>query len=69
MFAPHQHDAVILSDIGILLWLGAITMSIYTYGFATVFRLYLAPYLWYVHYLISPSWLLIFEQGSTTGWF
>lgn len=55
MFAPHQHDAVILSDVGILLWLGAIALSIYTYGFTTVFRLYLVPYLWYVHDFVYPS--------------
>lgn len=48
MFAPHQHGAIILSDIGILLWMAGLAGSIYTFGFASVFRTYLVPYLWLV---------------------
>ncbi|KAG5633162.1 hypothetical protein DXG03_008176, partial [Asterophora parasitica] len=44
---------IIISDLGILLWAAAIGYSIYSFGFATVFRLYLVPYLWYV-FLSSP---------------
>jgi omega-6 fatty acid desaturase / acyl-lipid omega-6 desaturase (Delta-12 desaturase) len=46
MFAPHQFGQIILSDVGILLWLGALTAWIYQSGFSQVFRLYLVPYLW-----------------------
>ena len=46
MFAPHQFGQIVLSDIGILLWLGALTAWIYQSGFSQVFRLYLVPYLW-----------------------
>lgn len=46
MFAPHQYGAVIVSDTGIVLWLAGVLGSIYTFGFWTVFRLYLVPYLW-----------------------
>lgn len=46
MFAPHQHGSVIVSDIGILLWLVGVVGSIHTFGFWSVFRLYLVPYLW-----------------------
>lgn len=46
MFAPHQWGAVIWSDLGITLWLAALGYSIHTWGFATVFRTYLVPYLW-----------------------
>jgi omega-6 fatty acid desaturase (delta-12 desaturase) len=46
MFAPHQFGQIILSDIGILLWLGALTAWTYHAGFSQVARLYLVPYLW-----------------------
>jgi omega-6 fatty acid desaturase / acyl-lipid omega-6 desaturase (Delta-12 desaturase) len=46
MFAPHHAWQVIVSDIGVLLWLAAVGFSIHTFGFATVFRTYLVPYLW-----------------------
>ena len=48
MFAPHQHDLIVLSDIGILLWLAGIVTWIYYRGIAEVFTLYLVPYLWCV---------------------
>ncbi len=51
MFSPHHWSQVLVSDIGILFWLGAIGYSIFTYGFSTVFRLYLVPYLWYDPFL------------------
>ena len=46
MFAPHQYGSIIISDIGILLWLAGVAGSIYKFGFSDVFRLYLVPYLW-----------------------
>jgi omega-6 fatty acid desaturase (delta-12 desaturase) len=46
MFAPHQYDSIVISDVGILLWLAGIVGSIYKFGFLDVFRLYLVPYLW-----------------------
>lgn len=57
IFAPHQYGAVILSDIGVLLWLGAVAAAISTYGFVTVFRLYLVPYLWVNHWLVLITFL------------
>lgn len=48
MFADHHYSQVIVSDIGILFWLGGIAYSIWNYGFVNVFTLYLVPYLWYV---------------------
>ncbi|KAG1898127.1 uncharacterized protein F5891DRAFT_1174257 [Suillus fuscotomentosus] len=50
MFAPHQRWSIILSDIGI-------AGSIYTYGFWTVFRLYLVPYLWVNYWLVLITFL------------
>jgi omega-6 fatty acid desaturase (delta-12 desaturase) len=46
MFAPHQHDLIVLSDIGVLLWIAGIVTWTYHRGFAEVFVLYLVPYLW-----------------------
>ncbi|KAG2358321.1 fatty acid desaturase-domain-containing protein [Suillus spraguei] len=57
MFAPHQRDSIILSDIGIVLWLAGVAGSIYTYGFWTVFRLYLVPYIWVNHWLVLITFL------------
>lgn len=47
MFAPHQWSQIIISDIGIFLWLAALAVSVSTWGFATVFRIYIVPYFWY----------------------
>ncbi|KII86956.1 hypothetical protein PLICRDRAFT_164431 [Plicaturopsis crispa FD-325 SS-3] len=57
MFAPHQADQVVLSDIGIVLWLAAVVGSIYHYGFFEVLRVYLVPYLWVNHWLVLITFL------------
>ncbi|EIW81347.1 oleoyl phosphatidylcholine desaturase [Coniophora puteana RWD-64-598 SS2] len=57
MFQPHHYGQIVLSDVGILLWLGAVAYSIYTYGFSTVFRLYLVPYVWVNHWLVLITFL------------
>ena len=46
MFRPDQRGQIIMSNIGILLWLAAIGFSINKWGFFEVFRVYLVPYLW-----------------------
>jgi hypothetical protein len=46
IFAPHQFDQIILSDIGILIWLLTIVAWTYQSGFSQVLRVYLVPYLW-----------------------
>ena len=48
MFAPHHYGQIIMSVVGVLLWLTAIGVGIYYKGFLEVFRTYLVPYLWYV---------------------
>ncbi|KAG9315663.1 fatty acid desaturase-domain-containing protein [Chiua virens] len=57
MFAPHQYGSIIISDIGILLWLAGVAGSIYNFGFWNVFRLYLVPYLWVNHWLVLITFL------------
>ncbi|GLB38476.1 putative acid desaturase [Lyophyllum shimeji] len=57
MFSPHHYMQVLVSDVGVLLWLAAVGFSTYEYGFATVFRLYLVPYLWVNHWLVLITFL------------
>jgi len=57
MFAPHQYSQIILSDIGVVIWLAAIISWSYYRGFAEVFRLYLVPYLWVNHWLVLITFL------------
>ena len=46
MFSPHQYGQVIMSNVGVFLWLSSIGVSIYYMGFLEVFKTYLVPYLW-----------------------
>lgn len=46
MFNPHQYFEVLVSDLGILIWMGAVGAAIFQYGFLNVFCIYLVPYLW-----------------------
>ncbi|KAG6377217.1 fatty acid desaturase-domain-containing protein [Boletus reticuloceps] len=57
IFAPHQYDSVIVSDIGILLWLAGLAGSIHKFGFWDVFRVYIVPYLWVNHWLVLITFL------------
>lgn len=50
IFAPHQYSDIVLSDIGVALWIGGIAAWAYTRGFSEVFRLYLVPYIWCVSF-------------------
>ena len=50
MFKPSQYWDIVISDIGVIFWAIAVGAAIYTWGFADVFRVYLAPYLWYLSY-------------------
>jgi len=57
MFAPHHYSQVIVSVIGIVIWLAAVGVSIYQFGFVNVFRLYGVPYLWVNHWLVLITFL------------
>lgn len=57
MFGPHQRNQILVSDVGIFLWLAAIAAGVYTYGLGTVFRVYGAPYLWVNHWLVLITFL------------
>lgn len=57
IFAPHHYGQIVFSDSGIVIWALAVGMSIYHFGFADVFRLYLVPYLWVNHWLVMITFL------------
>jgi omega-6 fatty acid desaturase (delta-12 desaturase) len=48
MFKKHQWMDIVVSDVGILLWIGAMATFGYYQGFLELFRVYLVPYLWLV---------------------
>lgn len=57
MFAPHHYGQVIMSVVGVAIWLAIIAASIYVKGFTTVWKVYLVPYLWVNHWLVLITFL------------
>ncbi|KAF8957244.1 delta-12 fatty acid desaturase protein [Flammula alnicola] len=57
MFSPHQYGQIVISVVGVFIWLGAIATAIYFKGFLEVFRAYLVPYLWVNHWLVLITFL------------
>ncbi|KZT42629.1 delta-12 fatty acid desaturase protein [Sistotremastrum suecicum HHB10207 ss-3] len=57
LYAPHQTGQVLISDLGILIWLGTLAAWAYTRGFAEMFRIYFVPYLWVNHWLVLITFL------------
>ncbi|KAH9474524.1 Delta(12) fatty acid desaturase [Psilocybe cubensis] len=60
MFRPHHYNEIMISTAGILLWITCIGLAIQHYGFLSVFRTYLVPYLWVNHWLV----LIVFLQHT-----
>jgi len=57
MFAPHQYGSVVISVVGVFLWLAALAGWSYTRGFSEMFRLYGMTYLWVNHWLVLITFL------------
>ncbi|KAF8189814.1 fatty acid desaturase-domain-containing protein [Mycena galopus ATCC 62051] len=57
IFAPHQHSQIVLSDLGIFIWLALIVISCFQWSFLTVLRTYLVPYIWVNHWLVLVTFL------------
>ncbi|KAJ7048503.1 fatty acid desaturase-domain-containing protein [Mycena amicta] len=57
IFAPHQQSQIVLSDIGIFIWLALIVISCNHWSFWIVFRTYLVPYIWVNHWLVLVTLL------------
>lgn len=49
LFAPHHFAQILVSDLGVVFWMLGVAAAISQFGFVNVFRVYGAPYLWYVH--------------------
>jgi len=57
LFAPHQFGQVLVSDLGIFIWLAALVGWSMTRGTAEMLRVYLVPYLWVNHWLVLITFL------------
>lgn len=57
IFSPHHFFQILLSDIGIVLWVIAVGASINHFGLLNTWRYYLAPYLWVNHWLVLITFL------------
>lgn len=57
MFSPHQWGQIVISDVGVVLWLVALYFAIDKFGFFEVFRTYLVPYFWVNHWLVLITFL------------
>ena len=57
IFAAHQSSQIIISDVGVLLWIGALVYWSITRGFLEMARIYGVPYLWVNHWLVVITFL------------
>ncbi|KAI0087792.1 oleoyl phosphatidylcholine desaturase [Irpex rosettiformis] len=57
LFSPHHFLQIVMSDVGVFIWMGAVALAISHFGFANTFRVYLQPYLWVNHWLILITFL------------
>ncbi|KAJ4482193.1 delta 12-fatty acid desaturase [Lentinula aciculospora] len=57
MFKEREWGQIVMSDLGIILWIAGVISSLYAYGFTNVFVLYLVPYLWVNHWLVLITFL------------
>lgn len=57
IFAPHQSGDIILSDVGVLLWIGGLIYASMEFGFGTMMRVYGFPYLWVNSWLVLITFL------------
>lgn len=55
MFSASQYTSIVISDIGILIWMAGLATWMYYRGFWEVARIYLVPYLWYVEAAHAPQ--------------
>ncbi|KIM22795.1 hypothetical protein M408DRAFT_28437 [Serendipita vermifera MAFF 305830] len=47
IFSPQQSGDIILSDVGVLLWIGGLVYGSMEFGFGTMMRVYGFPFLWW----------------------
>jgi omega-6 fatty acid desaturase / acyl-lipid omega-6 desaturase (Delta-12 desaturase) len=57
LFSQHEYNKILLSDLGIILTLSALTLASKTWGFSTVLCYYVLPYFWVNHWLVLITYL------------
>ncbi|KAF7291577.1 Oleoyl phosphatidylcholine desaturase [Mycena chlorophos] len=57
IFSAHHFGQVLVSDVGVFLWIAGLVAATRTWGFGTVFVVYGVPYLWVNHWLICITFL------------
>ncbi|KAJ1975319.1 hypothetical protein H4R33_006674 [Dimargaris cristalligena] len=57
LFKPHQYNDILLSDLGVLLALGALSYASYTFSILTVIKFYVIPYLMVNFWLVTITFL------------
>jgi len=57
LYKPAEFRQIIISDIGVLLWVCAIVAWAYTRGLYEAMSLYFVPYLWVNHWLVLVTFL------------
>ncbi|KDQ08048.1 hypothetical protein BOTBODRAFT_139354 [Botryobasidium botryosum FD-172 SS1] len=56
-FAPTQSNQILISDFGIIIWLGALISWAYLRGASEMIKIYLVPYLWVNHWIVLITFL------------
>jgi len=57
LFKPHERWLILVSDLGIAIWLGALIYWSFSRSFLEMFRIYFVPYLWVNHWLVLITFL------------
>lgn len=57
IFRPHHRGEIIVSNLGIFLWIAGLVYAVSVWGYFEVMRVYFIPYLWYV---VNPMHVLLF---------
>jgi omega-6 fatty acid desaturase / acyl-lipid omega-6 desaturase (Delta-12 desaturase) len=57
LFSRHEYNKILLSDLGVILMLGVLTLASRTWGFSNVLCFYVLPYFWVNHWLVLITFL------------
>lgn len=57
LFKPHEFSQVVISVVGVLIWVAGLSYWVHARGFADMFLTYFVPYLWVNHWLVLITFL------------
>ncbi|KLO14847.1 delta-12 fatty acid desaturase [Schizopora paradoxa] len=57
LFKPHEFSQIIISVVGVALWVAGLAYWVHARGFADMFLTYFIPYLWVNHWLVLITFL------------